>query len=615
MLEIRLLGEIEVTREGQRLTLPQSRKTLALLAYLALTGRRQRRDQLCGVLWERPDDPRAALRWSLSKLRPLVDDATAKRIVSNRDSVAFEPNDALVDILAIRESCAAGMGRLTTERLQELAGMFRGDLLEDLELADCREFEAWRLAQREEAETLRIRILQRLVERLTEQPEQALPFARKLVEVAPERDDLRQALDDLVASVRDAALAPTSMPAAAPAFPGKPSIAVLPFENMSGEAEQEFFVDGIAEDIITRLSKYRGFFVIARNSSFTYKGSHVDVTEVAQQLGVRYVVEGSARKAGDQVRVTAQLIDAGSGRHVWAEQYDRQLDDVFAVQDEITFNIVAGLAQELLSAEMHRAWRRKAPNPGARDCYMHGLWRYGRFTADDNAEAMRLARQGIELDPNDANCYALLGFALHMEFMYDWGDDRWRSIREAHEAALRSVALDDHDSMGYRCLAIMELYLKRHDEALRSIEKAVDLNPNDADGFAIMGGTLGCAGDYEGARANVEKAIRHSPRDPFLASWYNHLAHAAAVAGRHEEAVDWAHRLLQARPHFPAGHRVLASSLSHLGRREEANSELRALLALLPDLSLADVQLTVPIKDPDAMERYLDGLRQAGLPE
>jgi len=395
--------------------------------------------------------------------------------------------------------------------------------------------------------------------------------------------------------------------------PAKPSIAVLPFLNMSGDVDQEYFSDGITEDIIAALSKFRWFFVIARNSSFTYKGKAIEVKQVAEDLGVRYVLEGSVRKAGNRVRITAQLIDAPTGYHVWAERYDRDLEDIFAVQDEITHNIVRSVGPEFLSAEMKRAQRKDVLHLDVWDLIMRASSHHGQYTQKDAAEAQRLLYKAIELDPMSSEAFCLLAFTHLMQVQFGWSESTAKSIKEAEAAAQRSVSIDDRDAWAHTALGLVDLISKRYGDAVSRLENAIDLNPNLANAYGAVGQALALAGEYESAVTHINKAIRLSPHDPFIVYWFGHLGLAAFADERYEDACNWGRKTIQQNPRFPGGHRLVAASCGQLGRIQDAASELEELLLLMPGMTADDVRKQVPFKRPSDMERYVDGLRKAGL--
>ncbi|MGK9169449.1 tetratricopeptide repeat protein [Inquilinus limosus] len=397
--------------------------------------------------------------------------------------------------------------------------------------------------------------------------------------------------------------------------PARPSIAVLPFQDMSAERDQEYFADGIAEDIITGLSRHHGFLVIARNSSFTYKGRAVDVKQVGAELGVRYVLEGSVRKGGDRMRITAQLIDAVTGAHVWAERYDRRIDDLFAVQDEITDSIVGVVAPELIGAEMRRARRLDPAAMDAWDCVMRAAWHTWRLTPEDGAQARTFAAQAIALDPGLARARSIQTMCDVWDVLFGRSADPGRSLAAADAMARQAVDLDPRDAEAQTVLGMVALFLRRFDEAERRLETALAINPNLAFAYMLGGGHYALSGESEKARQALHTALRLSPRDPANHWCYAFLGLAAFAEGDDERAAEQARQALHLYPALPVAHRLLAAALSALGRTEEAKAALAGLLAVAPGATIASTRAGVPWKPPEVMQRYLDALRRAGLPE
>ncbi len=407
-------------------------------------------------------------------------------------------------------------------------------------------------------------------------------------------------------------------PAAKDAIPvpaDRPAIAVLAFENMSGDPEQEYFADGIAEDIITALSKFREFIVIARNSSFTYKGSAVDIKRVAEELGVRYVLEGSVRKAGGRVRITGQLIDARNGAHIWAERYDRGLDDIFAVQDEITQSIVGAIAPGIVSAEIQTAQRKDAGQLGAWDCVMRAHALTMQFAQEYVAEAGRLLAQAIELDPENVTALSELAFIQHLEGVWGWSDSPMDSMVRLEELARKAVAIDDRDASAHVALAIAEVFTGQHDKAQHRLERAIHLNPSLAWAHGYLGVVHSFSAEPEAADSCMETTIRLSPHDPLLVIWYAAPAWGALCTERFEDAVAHAKKAVSHNPDFPDTFIILASACGHTGRIDEAKAALEQFQQHLPGLTVNDPRLIRPFKRPEDQERFLDGLRKAGLPE
>jgi adenylate cyclase len=410
---------------------------------------------------------------------------------------------------------------------------------------------------------------------------------------------------------------PASIERMAYPLPGKPSIAVLPFTNMSGDTGQEYFSDGLTEDIITNLARFPDLFVIARNSTFTYKGQPVKVTQVAEELGVRYVLEGSVQTAGDKMRITAQLIDATTGHHLWAENYDRKLGDIFAVRDEVTQSIVSTLMgsdyAKLRRAELERLALTDPANLDAYELVLRAIKIWLRFTKEANTEAGRLARRAIELDPGYARAYSSLAWVYLNEHRYEFSDDPEQSLERAFEMALKSIELDDADEWSYWSLGVVYLYQGKYEESIAEYEKALARNPNDADVLADMATPLTFAGQPEQAISRVKQAMRLNPNYP---PWYaGSLGLAYVNAKRYEAAIA---PLMEESNRYPgslATHRTLAVAYFHLGKLDDARREVEALLKIDPQMSIEGVRLGLPFKHERDLELFLDGLRKAGLPE
>ncbi len=400
------------------------------------------------------------------------------------------------------------------------------------------------------------------------------------------------------------------------ALPDKPSIAVLPFDNISGDPEQEYLADGLSEDLITALSKIRWFFVIARNSTFTYKGQAVEVRQVAQELGVRYVLEGSVRKAGNRVRISAQLIDATSGRHVWAERYDRDLADIFELQDEMTQTIVAAVEPELGAAERERAAHKSPESLDAWETFQRGLWHMWTFEKDDNAEARRLLRRARELDPSFAPAHAYESYAHFLSVIVGYAEAPDQALAAALTAAKKAVALDDKDAVAYFALGRVYMLRGEHDASIAELEMALALNPSFAQAYHGLGFALALSGRLEEAAEALDKAVRLSPRGPLL--WGTAVVRSltCSLLQQYEAAVEWARKAMReprASGYWP--YAALASALGNLGQMEEARGAVDTALREKPDLTLAYLKKTLPTKQPGGLKPYLDGLRKAGLPE
>ncbi|PDT51293.1 MULTISPECIES: adenylate/guanylate cyclase domain-containing protein [Sinorhizobium] len=394
-------------------------------------------------------------------------------------------------------------------------------------------------------------------------------------------------------------------------LPPKLSIAVLPFANMSGDAEQEYFADGISEDIITSLSKLPQLFVIARNSSFTFKGKNVHVQEVGRNLGVRYVLEGSVRKSGNRVRITAQLIDAASSGHLWAERFDRDLTDIFAVQDDVTQQIVGALAINLTEGDRQRLAPEHTGNIEAYDYFLRGRELWHRLTKETNVAARDLLQRAIKLDSNFASAHAFLALTHVLDYLNGWSPSPPNSREQAEELATRAVALDDRDPRAHWALSIVELYSRRHDVAISEAQRAIVLNPNFAEGHVSLGEAL----NYS---ARADEALKHFDRAKVLNPYFpDVLLHFQALAsfhlGRYEQAVGLLKERLTRNPVTDVSRALLAASYGHLGRFDDARAAWQEVFRVNPDYSLEYRRKVLPYKNPDDFELVVDGLRKAGL--
>ena len=395
-------------------------------------------------------------------------------------------------------------------------------------------------------------------------------------------------------------------------LPDQPAIAVLPFVNMSGDPEQEYFSDGISEDIITALSRLRWFFVIARNSSFVYKGRSTDIRQVGEELGVGYVLEGSVRKCGDRMRITAQLNDVATGSHIWAERYDRDLADVFAVQDEITAAIVGSIEPRLYAAENIRSLRKHPDSMDARELVMRGLSHYGRVTRRDNEAARGLLEKAIEVDPTYAKALGLLSANHSFGVRQGWADPG-TSIPIAERAAMAAVDADSEDPWAHHALGALYMYTRRFDDSLAQFQVALNLNPNFSLAHGRHGLTLAFCGRWKEALEATGRALRLSPRDPFAAIYYGTAAFAQYIGGNYEEAIRLARVSNRMRNDFPGGYRPLIAAAGMTGQTEVAAAALQELRRMQPGISLAWIAKEMPIKDGADLEHYLEGFRRAGL--
>lgn len=406
----------------------------------------------------------------------------------------------------------------------------------------------------------------------------------------------------------------TSAPSESPSLPlpDRPSIAVLPFANMSDDTDQEYFVDGISDDLITGLSHIRWLFVISRNSTFVYKHRAVDVKQVSRELGVRYVLEGSVRRAGKQLRISAQLIDAVTDGHHWAERYDRELGDIFAVQDEITRSVAAAVEPRLLAAEGIRALSHSADDLGAWELVARARTHSWRLTRADYETATAPLQHAVGAYPDYAPAQSLLGFCLVFAAHMGW-IERDQGLLPGRQHGMRAIALDDRDPWGYIALGVCAMMERRTEESIAALRRALELNPNSAAAHSHLSRVYAFAGKYREAIEHGKHAIRLSPFDPDMALFLGGFAAANYAARRYAEAADYAAQAARLRPGFLGVQRMRCASLAQAGRVDDARSILAAVLREQPQLSIEWVRENVPYQTPQLLERYLEGLRKAGL--
>jgi adenylate cyclase len=405
---------------------------------------------------------------------------------------------------------------------------------------------------------------------------------------------------------------PASLDEMAFPLPDKPSIAVLPFDNISGDSSLDYFNDGLTEEIISALSKIPDLFIIARNSVFTYKGKPVNIKRVAEELGVRYVLEGSVRKAGEKVRVTTQLIDALSGHHLWAERYDRILEDIFALQDEITMNVLTALQVKLTEGEKIRALTRSTDDLNAYLKWTEGRKHLLRLNRDDNVKARQLLEEAIALDPEFSTPYADLAWTHIFGIRFGLSKSPKESLKLAAQLAHKAISLDDSSPFGHSVLGAILTVKRQYEEAIAQGEKAVALSPGDSLATAHLARTLAYAGRYEESLAWFEKVIR---LDPKALNWYlTMVGHCYIYMGRHEEAVEEFKKVLYHNPKDMTARIRLATAYSLLGREEDASSEAAEILRQNPKFGIKRIAKW-PIKNKTDMDLIMNALRKAGLPE
>jgi TolB-like protein/class 3 adenylate cyclase len=394
-------------------------------------------------------------------------------------------------------------------------------------------------------------------------------------------------------------------------LPTKPSIAILPFDNMSNDSEQEFFADGISEDIITELSKFRTFFVIARNSSFAFKNEKIAIRDVGIRLGVRYVVEGSVRRAGNRVRITAQLIDAIDDKHIWAERYDRDLEDIFAVQDEVTQAIVTAIEPQLAETERQRARRKSTENLDAWECYQRGLWYMFGYAETD--KALHYFQRASKLDAEFSSAYAGIAYTYAIQILLGASKSRDEDLKNGVSAAETAVSIDQNDPFAHFAKGRISIFNGEYEKAIVSFKRAISLNPNYALAHFGLAHGLWHAGRPAEAPAHHDEAIRLSPHDPILWAFLASKAIALIMIERFEEGIAVSQEAQRNHDAHLFGYLAEVSGLGLLGREKEAQEALHRLRKVQPDISISFIENSIPIVKSEGRDRFLRGLKLAGM--
>jgi TolB-like protein/Tfp pilus assembly protein PilF len=652
-LQLKLLGGFESRLASGPVLEIAARKTRALLAYLALpTGRTHTRDKLVGLLWsDRADEQaRNSLRQALTEIGKALKAVEPAPLVKGQDTLMLDPASVTVDVLELEQLAASNV----VSDLRLAAALYTGDLLDGLDTRDAG-FEDWLRVERQRLRTLAATVLKKLL--VQENGPSAIAVAQRLVALDPLQEEGHRALMRLHAEAgeigdslrqyeicrdtlkRELDVAPSPETEAlcrlirdqsnnrtplgsAPRPPAaanntmairngeeisKPSVAVLPFRNLSDNSTQQYFSDGVTEDIITELSRFQSLTVIARHSSFAFRDRSYDIVEVAQKLGVQCIVEGSVRRGGERMRVTARLLDAQSGSQLWSEHYDREAAEVFEVQDQIVQAIVTALSRRIDVAGMRQARRKRPENLTAYDYFLRGCEHYLTMDRMQEPAARHWFEKALALDPNLAIAYAWMA-GLHLR---DWNLDLSpNALERALALAKRSVSLDPNHSQCQATLGVLRLYLKEFDEAALRFERALTLNPNDTDVFVFIAWLAAYRGQPREGLDWIDKASRLNPYPP---PWFD-SSKGMVLFGlrRYAESVACFKRSVE----LDTWERLyLVAACGQLGWLQEAEAHNVVFLTVHPQMSLHQFAAIEPYENPADLEHLVEGLRKAGLPD
>jgi DNA-binding SARP family transcriptional activator/Flp pilus assembly protein TadD len=655
-IHIRLLGSLAIQRNGQTLTLPASRKARALFAYLALAPRPVTRSQLCELLWDAPDDPRGELRWCLSKIRSLVDEAGRRRVITREDAVQLALADCFVDALEVVRATEAGVATLSPERQQAMLALFEGDFLEGFEIERSPFFEGWLIAQRRRFRGAYTALLESLAKNVPDGEAlayldrwlQSAPFDRSAherllttlarlgrrregeehlsgaarlfeaegIDCAPLREIWRCALALATAPRRQASpsVAPASAvtEGAAAEVARRASIAVMPFADQStGTGVRGGVGDALAHDVITQLAKLRSLFVIAQGSVFALHERSIGAEAAGRMLNVDYMVSGSVRRLGERSTVMVELVETRSSRIIWADVFDRKTDDAFLVLEEIAGHIVACVVHEIEATERNRAILKPPNSLDAWEAHHRGLWHMYRFNRSDNELAQRFFETAVRLDPTFARAHAGRSFTHFQNAFQGWAE-RAPQIDLAFEAAGRSLQADDRDPAAYWAMG-RALWLRgdQHQSVIE-LERAIDLSPNFALGHYALSFVHSQAGDPHAAISAADHSRDLSPFDPLLFAMLGARAMSLVRLGRFEEAAEWASKAA-ARPNAHAHILAIAAySLALAGRFDEARAHAAAIRKTLPHYTVTDF-LTAFRFDAHGAALFRDGASSIGM--
>jgi DNA-binding SARP family transcriptional activator/TolB-like protein/Flp pilus assembly protein TadD len=658
-VEVRMLGPLSICRDGVALALPASRKVRGLFAYLSLAPHPVARSQLCELLWDVPNDPRGELRWSLSKIRRLLDEPGRRRVNTHGDTVRLDLADCFVDAIEIARAVQEGIETVALGRLRTLAASFAGDFLDGLEIDRAPAFNGWLVAQRRRFRGCHTALLEHLVGSVPD--DEADGYLEKWLELAPfdrrvheilltrlaRRGQIREGDEHLAATTRlfeaegldstpirdawrsaraqadNAQRAPATAPLAMAAVSGgrdeiialaprRASVAVMPFADRSTiMGVRGGTADALAHDVITRLAKLRSLFVIAQGTVFALHERHIGPDEAGRMLNVDYVVGGSVQRQGKRLTVTVELAETQTARIVWAEIFNHTLDDAFLVLDEIGNSIVASIANEIETIERNRAILRPPNSLDAWEAHHRGLWHMYRFSKPDNERARHFFEMALRLDPTFARAYAGLSFT-HFQNAFQGWTKRELEIDRAFEAAGQSLMADDRDPAAHWAMG-RALWLRgHHDQSIVELEQAIDLSPNFALGHYTLAFVHSQSGDPRAAILFSDHSRHLSPFDPLLFGMLGARAMALVRLGQFEEAAAWGIKAA-ARPNAHAHILAIAAlSLALAGRLDEARAYFASIHKMLPHYRVDDFLAAMHL-EPEGEKLFRQGARRIGM--
>lgn len=663
-IALSILGNFQVSRGNGKFLRVAGQKDRALLAYLALSpGVPFEREKLAGLLWGDHGDTQArdSLKHALSRLRKLLNDGLLQPIAADRQAVWLDPKGLSVDVAEFEVLLRGN----APGDLDKALALYRGDLLQNTTVQDPA-FDDWLMLERQRLRRMAEDCAGKRAADLETQGdhEQAARAAARLLQLDPLHEAAARALMRLysLTGERNRALrvyadlserlardldtqpeaettalceqiksrgtvtsataprtgneAAVTRTGASPMLPGRPSIAVLPFESLSPETDQDYFADGVVEEIITALSRVRSLFVIARNSSFAYKGKAIDVQRIGRELGVRYVVEGSLRRSADRIRIMARLVEAANRATIWAESFDGDLSDIFELQDQIAARIVGAILPKLEQAEIARALEKPTANLDAYDYFLRGMAAFHRWTHDGNDQAMTLFGKATDCDAGYAAAYGMAARTLSQRKACGWTQDSVREVEQATRLALKAAELGAEDALALSTAGLALGFVANRPEAgAPLVARALALNPNLASAWMFSGWIQTWLGHPDRAIDHLERALRLSPNDPQTATMQAALALAYLFSGKNEAALLWSERSVQLQPNLFIAHCILAASLAQAGRDEEANQSVARIRQINPGLRLSNLLQAYPISRARDVAVWTEALRRAGLPE